>query len=127
MLLLQTCPDTQAFKEELQQYFTDIQAEQAWVETNGADAMSAVLELVRRHKVCILAILYVSNHHHAIACPVLLLHGALLEQRHCCLDKTGYTPQIVGHRRCVIGTVCHRGGCTSVVVLSERSAACNPR
>lgn len=56
VLLLQTCPDPQAFKEELQQYFTDIQAEQAWVETNGADAMSAVLELVRRHKVCALAL-----------------------------------------------------------------------
>jgi hypothetical protein len=48
---MQTCPDEAAFKEELQQYFTDIQAEQAWVETNGAEAMSAVLELVRRHKV----------------------------------------------------------------------------
>lgn len=50
MYAAQTCPDPAAFKEELQQYFTDIQAEQAWVETNGAEAMSAVLELVRRHK-----------------------------------------------------------------------------
>jgi hypothetical protein len=48
---LQTCPDEDAFKEDLHQYFTDIQKEQAWVETNGAEAMSAVLELVRRHKV----------------------------------------------------------------------------
>lgn len=54
---MQTCPDEAAFKEELQQYFTDIQAEQAWVETNGAEAMSAVLELVRRHKVNIASVL----------------------------------------------------------------------
>lgn len=51
LLLPQTCPDAEAFKDALHQYFTDIQKEQAWVETNGAEAMSAVLELVRRHKV----------------------------------------------------------------------------
>ena len=47
----QTCPDPEAFKQDLTRYFTEIQREQEWVETNGADAMSAVLELVRRHKV----------------------------------------------------------------------------
>ena len=49
--MLQTCPDPEGFKDALQQYFTDIQQEAAWVDTNGAEAMSAVLELVRRHKV----------------------------------------------------------------------------
>ena len=47
----QTCPDPEGFKDALQQYFTEIQQEAAWVDTNGAEAMSAVLELVRRHKV----------------------------------------------------------------------------
>ena len=47
----QTCPDPKAFKQDLKHYFEEIQKEQEWVETNGADAMSAVLELVRRHKV----------------------------------------------------------------------------
>lgn len=47
----QTCPDPEAFKQDLSRYFIEIQKEQEWVETNGADAMSAVLELVRRHQV----------------------------------------------------------------------------
>ena len=47
----QTCPDPEGFKAALHQYFTEIQQEAAWVEANGAEAMSAVLELVRRHQV----------------------------------------------------------------------------
>ena len=51
MGIKQTCPDPEAFKQDLSRYFIEIQKEQEWVETNGADAMSAVLELVRRHQV----------------------------------------------------------------------------
>ncbi len=50
----QTCPDPEGFKVALDRYFTDIQRESQWVDTNGAEAMSAVLELVRRHKVRLL-------------------------------------------------------------------------
>ena len=49
---VQTCPDPEAFKVALDEYFTNIQRESEWVDTNGAEAMSAVLELVRRHQVC---------------------------------------------------------------------------
>ncbi|CAL8470433.1 g9975 [Coccomyxa elongata] len=79
----QTCPDPQAFKEELQQYFTDIQAEQAWVETNGADAMSAVLELVRRHKV------NMPGHICAVVVTTLVLEGwsSQLDPRHSVLEQ----------------------------------------
>ena len=57
-LVAQTCPDPEAFKADLTRYFVEIQKEQEWVETNGADAMSAVLELVRRHKVATLLLMY---------------------------------------------------------------------
>lgn len=57
-LVAQTCPDPEAFKADLSRYFVEIQKEQEWVETNGADAMSAVLELVRRHKVPMLPLMH---------------------------------------------------------------------
>ncbi|EIE27087.1 ABC1-domain-containing protein [Coccomyxa subellipsoidea C-169] len=79
----QTCPDPTAFKEELQQYFTDIQAEQAWVETNGAEAMSAVLELVN-----------MPGHICAVVVTTLVLEGwsSQLDPRHSVLEQVKYFP-----------------------------------
>jgi aarF domain-containing kinase len=54
----QTCPDPQRFIDDCGAYFTRLRESANWEETgfsNGSEALSGVLELVRQNQVCPLA------------------------------------------------------------------------
>lgn len=53
----QSCSDVPGFLADLDAYFGELKAADSWQETrfsNGADAMAAALEFVRRYKVCLI-------------------------------------------------------------------------
>ncbi|KAK9836261.1 hypothetical protein WJX81_000321 [Elliptochloris bilobata] len=81
----QTCPDPQAFLSSLQTHFQRLQ-KGSWDDAqfaNGAEAMSAVLELVRRHQVSM------PGHICAVVVTTLVLEGwsSKLDPTHSVMDQ----------------------------------------
>ena len=52
----QSCSEPEAFAASCEEYYAKLKQAEAWTDTqykNSSDALSAMLELVRQHKVCL--------------------------------------------------------------------------